>query len=76
MPPTEVSIVKSGKSPAVAADNSKEKDAEKKAEEEAAKEETEKATEAQLLKPTLCSPHRQTVPFLLPPPTATFGHRP
>ena len=46
MPPTEVSIVKSGKSPAVAADNSKEKDAEKKAEEEAAKEETEKATEA------------------------------
>ena len=47
MPPTEVSIVKSGKSPAVAADNSKEKDAEKKAEEEAAKEETEKATEAE-----------------------------
>ena len=47
MPPTEVSIVKSGKSPAVAADNSKEKDAEKKAEEEAAKEETEKATETE-----------------------------
>ena len=47
MPPTEVSIVKSGKSPAVAADNSKEKDAEKKAEEEAAKEETEKVTEAE-----------------------------
>ena len=47
MPPTEVSIVKSGKSPAVAADNSKEKDAEKKAEEETAKEETEKATEAE-----------------------------
>ena len=47
MPPTEVSIVKSGKSPAVAADNSKEKDAEKKAEEEAAKEETEKASEAE-----------------------------
>ena len=47
MPPTEVSIVKSGKSPAVAADNSKEKDADKKAEEEAAKEETEKATEAE-----------------------------
>ena len=47
MPPTEVSIVKSGKSPAVAADNSKENDAEKKAEEEAAKEETEKATEAE-----------------------------
>ena len=47
MPPTEVSIVKSGKSPAVAADNSKEKDAEKKAEEETAKEETEKVTEAE-----------------------------
>ena len=47
MPPTEVSIVKSGKSPAVAADNSKEKDAEKKAEEETAKEETEKATETE-----------------------------
>ena len=47
MPPTEVSIVKSGKSPAVAADNSKEKDAEKKAEEEAAKEETEKVTETE-----------------------------
>ena len=47
MPPTEVSIVKSGKSPAVAADNSKEKNAEKKAEEEAAKEETEKASEAE-----------------------------
>ena len=47
MPPTEVSIVKSGKSPAVAADNSKEKDAEKKAEEEAAKEETEKVTKAE-----------------------------
>ena len=47
MPPTEVSIVKSGKSPAVAADNSKEKDTEKKAEEEAAKEETEKATETE-----------------------------
>ena len=47
MPPTEVSIVKSGKSPTVAADNSKEKDAEKKAEEEAAKEETEKATETE-----------------------------
>ena len=47
MPPTEVSIVKSGKSPAIAADNSKEKDAEKKAEEEVAKEETEKVTEAE-----------------------------
>ena len=47
MPPTEVSIVKSGKSPAVAADNSKEKDAEKKAEEETAKEETEKTTETE-----------------------------
>lgn len=45
LPPTEVSIVKNGKSPAVAEDDSKKKDAEQKAEEEAAKEETEKATE-------------------------------
>ena len=45
LPPTEVSIVKNGKSPAVAEDDSKKKDAEQKAEEEAAKEETEKVTE-------------------------------